>query len=106
MAGSPRKREKNRLVREAILREAEGKDPLEVLAPFVKKLKARAMQGDVPALREIFDRVDGKAVQQVVNEGVQNVPLVDMALLGAAGELWKRIKGPVEKVVLEDKSDG
>ena len=88
MAGSPIKRERNRLVREAILREAEGKDPVEVMIPYVEKLLTMAREGDIAsqttlgALREIFDRVDGKVVDNSDN-GPVGVTVQILNLLSA-----------------------
>jgi hypothetical protein len=59
MGGTPIKHTRNRLVREAILRgAASGQDPVDFLEPFAGKLA-----GDLGALREIFDRIDGKVEQ-------------------------------------------
>ena len=77
MAGSPIKHERNRLVREAILRGcATGQDPVEYLSQFVVKLKELALAGDLGALRELFDRVEGKPSQQVQLQGDEDQPLV------------------------------
>ena len=67
MAGSPIKHERNRLVREAILRALEkgGKSPEEALIPMAEKFVAQAEAGDVASFREIADRLDGKPSQQV-----------------------------------------
>lgn len=76
MAGSPIKHERNRLVREAILRGAsEGKDPVEFLTPYTDKLKELALLGDMTAMRELFDRLDGKAAQQIVHAGDADNPV-------------------------------
>ena len=67
MAGSPIKHERNRLVREAIIRALEkgGKSPEEALIPMAEKFVAQAEAGDVASFREIADRLDGKPSQQV-----------------------------------------
>lgn len=67
MAGSPIKHERNRLVREAILRALEkgGQAPEEALIPMAEKMIAQASGGDVASFREIADRLDGKPSQQV-----------------------------------------
>lgn len=67
MAGSPIKNERNRLVREAILRALEkgGKPPEEALVPMAEKMIAQAADGDVASFREIADRLDGKPSQQI-----------------------------------------
>ena len=111
MAGSPIKHERNRLIREAILRGAvEGTDPVEYLLPYTDKLKKMALEGDAEspatlgALKEIFDRVDGKPSQEVISEDTGQRKLVDAALLGAASELLKRIPAP--RKVVEEKVIG
>ena len=80
MAGSPLKNLRNHMVREAILRGLkDGQDPVDLLVPFADKLKDMAMAGDLGALREVFDRVDGKASQPITGADggplqVQDVP--------------------------------
>lgn len=69
MAGSPLKNVRNRLVREAILRGlSEGKDPADFLVPFTDRLKEMALAGDIAALRELFDRIDGRPAQAITGE--------------------------------------
>lgn len=76
MAGSPLKHERNRIVRAAILRGIqEGQDPAQYMEEFTDKLKELARGGDIAALRELFDRVDGKAPQQVQLQGDEDKPL-------------------------------
>ena len=67
MAGSPIKAERNRLVREAIIRALEegGGDPVDALIPMARKMKKQAEEGDVASFREIADRLDGKPSQQI-----------------------------------------
>ena len=66
MAGTPIKSERNRLVREAILRGmSDGSDPVDFIAPYADKLKELALAGDMSAMREMFDRLDGKPKQQI-----------------------------------------
>ena len=77
MAGSPIKHERNRLVREAILRGMEeGKSPVEFIQPFTDKLKELALAGDMSAMKEMFDRLDGKPAQQLQHTGADDGPLV------------------------------
>lgn len=73
MSGSPIKHERNRLVREAILHGLEeGVDPVEYLIPYANRLKKMALKGKLGsavtlgAIKEIHDRVDGKAAQEIV----------------------------------------
>src|SRR3990167_5961132 len=76
MAGSPIKHERNRLVREAILRGmADGSDPVDYLTPYTDKLRELALAGDMAAMREMFDRLDGKPKQQIEATGADDGPL-------------------------------
>jgi hypothetical protein len=67
VAGSPIKHERNRLVREAIIKALEkgGQNPEDALIPMAEKMIAQAQGGDVASFREIADRLDGKPSQQV-----------------------------------------
>lgn len=67
MAGSPIKHERNRLVREAIMRALEkgGQPAEEALIPMAEKFIEQAKAGDVASFKEIADRLDGKPAQQV-----------------------------------------
>lgn len=77
MAGTPLRNARNRIVRDAIMRGlAEGKEPSEFLVPFTEKLKEMALAGDISALRELFDRLDGKPSQQLVHSGDEDNPVV------------------------------
>ena len=113
MPGAPIKREKRRIAREAILRAAvdhavregwkTGRDPVELMKPVAAALHTEALKGDVGAIREVFDRVEGR-VPSREEEGGDTPRLVDMALLGAARALLERIPAPkeperVEKVI-------
>lgn len=76
MAGSPIKHERNRLVREAILRGlTSGQDPVDFITPYTDKLRELALSGDMAAMREMFDRLDGKPKQQIEATGADDGPL-------------------------------
>ena len=77
MAGSPIKHERNRLVREAILKALSegGMRPEDRLVPMAKKFIEKAEAGDVPSFKEIADRLDGKPAQQVQLQGDPDSPL-------------------------------
>jgi len=64
---------KNRPWAEAVNRALLAEDGKKLRA-LADKLIARALEGDVTALKEIGDRVDGKAVQAIA--GVSDEPLV------------------------------
>jgi hypothetical protein len=49
----------------ARLQDAEGA----ALDRLIGALIARAQEGDIPAIREVFDRVEGKALQPVAVDG-------------------------------------
>lgn len=57
----------------ARLNDAEGKDLDRIVAALISK----AAEGDVPAAKEIFDRVDGKVPQAVVG-GDDDDPAIKM----------------------------
>jgi len=85
MAGAPLKHERNRLVREAILRGmAEGADPVDFIAPYTDKLRELALSGDISAMKELFDRLDGKPKQQIEATGADDGPLVVQVVKYAA----------------------
>ena len=50
-----------------------------------------ACEGDVPAIREIADRIDGKVKQVIVHEGDEDAPLVVQTAESAA--LAEKIRG-------------
>ena len=97
MAGSPVKHERNRIVRAAILRGMdEGGDPVDYIQPYIEKLKEMAVAGDIAALKEIFDRLDGKPQQQVEVGGSGIAPVLNIVMLEAAREVGGVIEGEVK----------
>ena len=69
-AGRPKGSNKAKLMTDALIlalhREAQTEEgPTRKLAVIADQLVERAMEGDVQAIREVFDRVDGKAHQSV-----------------------------------------
>ena len=64
---------KGKIVRSMIAKRLEERA---ALAPMVDALIEKAMDGDLQAIREIFDRVDGKPKQQVDLGGQEDNPLV------------------------------
>lgn len=74
MAGSPIKHERNRVWREAIIRALEKRaggdaDVISALEPIAEKLVAQALAGEISHVKELGDRLDGKAAQQVLVSG-------------------------------------
>lgn len=75
MAGAPfgnDNRHKGRIWRDAILEAMDQRaksDRKEALRRVADKLVAAAMEGDVTALKEIGDRVEGKSLQAVEHSG-------------------------------------
>lgn len=65
----------NRLWRNTIIRAIHQGDP-ERLRRIAEALLNKAAEGDVSALRELGDRLDGKATQQVQLTGEGGAPLV------------------------------
>jgi len=83
--GSAIKTVRRRLAREAILQQAaidaaivggyrEGVDPVLLLLDVAKALLAKAREGDVPAIREVHDRVDGRVPQQLDHGNADGEP--------------------------------
>lgn len=71
---------RHKIVRDALMLalerevDVEGK-PTRRIAQIAEALCAKASEGDVPATREIFDRVDGKAIQAVEHSGPDGSPI-------------------------------
>ena len=66
-SGNPNGRPKTKPFREAIQRalEAAGDDK-EMLRKVAAALVEKAMAGDIPAIKEIADRMDGKVAQAII----------------------------------------
>src|SRR3546814_19677478 len=75
-------RKPDKLMRDALVlalkREAEGADgkPTKRLQAIAEKLVEKAEAGDVQAIREIFDRVDGKPVQAIAGDPDSPVSII------------------------------
>jgi len=81
-----------RPIREAFHRALELHKPADqrvALDGIVKSLIAQAMDGDIQAAKEIFDRLEGKAVQQTEVSGLDG------------GEIVARI----ERVIIDKAND-
>ena len=82
MAGAPEgntNHTKGRLWNQAIkraLRKRSKTDQLEALDELADKLLSACDQGELTALKELGDRLDGKAAQSVAVSGDENNPLV------------------------------
>jgi len=94
MSGSPLKHERNRLVREAVLRGLrDGEDPVEYVERLVvqpvKDILADPESPDaakMAAVNFLADRIDGRPSQEIVASG-GGERLVDAGLVGTLGEL-------------------
>ena len=76
MAGTPIKHERNRIVRAAIMRAMkDGQEPEDFMKPFTDKLQELALGGDLSAMRELFDRVEGKPQAALELSGSPDEPL-------------------------------
>lgn len=71
----------DKLIRDALMvalnreaRDAEGR-PTRKLALIAEKLVEKAISGDVPAIKEIADRVDGRPAQALQVSGAEGEPL-------------------------------
>jgi len=106
MAGTPIKRERTRVMREALFAEAvlrcapggdaEGMTPEQLMAPLAKRLWSMAMDGEATpttlgAIREIGDRIDGRPSQEIVGGGLIAPTLVIEVL-----EVQKRLEKVIE----------
>lgn len=62
----------------ALHREAVAADgvPTKKLNLIADQLITKAMAGDVPAIKEVFDRVDGKSIQAVELGGEGGGPII------------------------------
>jgi len=54
-------------------------------------LVAKAMKGDVPAIKEVLDRMEGKATQKLEVSGTDGGPLA-MASLGSLDQIYTNMK--------------
>lgn len=59
---------------EGAIRRVLAENDGEKLRALAEKIVARALEGDVPALREVGDRIDGKVAQEI--SGVDGADLV------------------------------
>ena len=77
MAGSPIKHERNRIVREAILRCRENPEqtPEDFVATWMGPMVKAAQSGDLAAARELNDRLDGKAASAIELSSNPDEPL-------------------------------
>lgn len=49
--------------------------PTKQLARIAKKLVEKAAEGDTQAIREVFDRTEGKAAQAIIHQGDEQNPI-------------------------------
>jgi hypothetical protein len=89
MGAGPGKRlggKPDKLWRDALsvaIKRAGKDDPRPYLARIAEKCVEKAMEGDLAAIKEIGDRLDGKPAQQLVHEGGDE-PMKIVAVWGAA----------------------
>ena len=75
---------RGRIFRQALLRVIRSKsrsDRLEELERIAAKLADLAKRGNIPAIRELVDRVDGKAIQAIVGDGENPLLFKDVSKL-------------------------
>jgi hypothetical protein len=78
-----------------------GDDPVDIFLPIMLAHVDKALEGDMPAIKEIWERSMGK-VQQEIKVDRDSTVHVDAGLLGSIGDLLKLVHGKrEEKVVLE-----
>ena len=71
------------------LREADGEGKarkVRALRLLARKLVSKALGGDVAAMKEIGDRLDGKAVQGVEVDGTVTVTSIERTIIDAGTE--------------------
>ena len=71
--GNKNSRKDNRMPTDRL--KMELKQNPEKLKKIIQALIDKAISGDMAAIREVFDRVDGKVVNQVSAEVVDNSPI-------------------------------
>jgi hypothetical protein len=64
-------------IRKAALRPIDPKDEATHLDALAQQLIAKGLQGDTAALKEIGDRIDGKAIQSIEAEVTATLSLLD-----------------------------
>lgn len=62
-------------IHRAVKRKLEGKGDPQALDKLADALVAKGLEGDVSALKEIGDRLDGKPKQQIEHSGEDGGPL-------------------------------
>ena len=78
-----------------------GADPVDIFLPIMLAHVDKALEGDMGAIKEIWDRSMGK-VQQEIKVDRESTVNVDAGLLGSIGDLLKlTVAKREEKVVLE-----
>lgn len=88
MSGSPIKAERRRIFAEALQRElTDGgtKDLVESVRAIARALIAKGQEGEIPAIKEIADRLEGKSTEHVaVSAGDSVKELTEEQLLAIA----------------------
>jgi len=70
----------------AVHRIREGKDQRPILAELADKCVEMALDGDMQAIKEIGDRLDGKAPQAIIgdNENPVGIQMIERVIVDAA----------------------
>lgn len=76
MAGRPKGEKSFAAMLRIAIKEAGAGDGTTKLRDIANKLVEKAIQGDMQAIKEVADRLDGKALQQVENELSGDVAIV------------------------------
>lgn len=80
-SGNPNGRPKSKPFREAIQRALEeAGDDKKALQAVATALVGKAMMGDVPAIKELADRMDGKVAQAIIG-GEEDDPEIKVSWL-------------------------
>lgn len=82
MAGAPegnKNATKNKPWQRALERELTGEKNADKLAQIALKVFEKAVEGDIQAIKEIGDRLDGKSVQSVEGTGANGVFTINIS---------------------------
>jgi hypothetical protein len=86
---------KGRPIREAFQRALEIHKPADqrmVLDALVKSLLAKALEGDIQAAKEIFDRLEGKSIQFVGGDSENPIEITTNRLSESTSELLGQMR--------------
>jgi hypothetical protein len=105
-SGNPAGRPADKWFRQALLLAlAEGKDPRRTLRGVAEKLIDLAVAGDVSAIKEIIDRVDGKVPLPLRGDDDDRKVIVEIRKFDKPASLGGPVVGQVATPVIEHQAD-